>query len=128
VAEVKPEEVERILLCSGKIFYELAAHRNETKRGDTAIIRLEQLYPLRLEALEKALAGYRDGTAAFWVQEEPVNMGAWRFLRAQFGENLLGRFPFSGIYRPESATPATGSHRRHKQEQAELVARAFGEK
>jgi 2-oxoglutarate dehydrogenase E1 component len=127
-AEVKPEQVERILLCSGKIFYELDAHRNETKRGDTAIIRLEQLYPLRLEALEKALAGYRDGTAAFWVQEEPVNMGAWRFLRAQFGENLLGRFPFSGIYRPESATPATGSHRRHKQEQAELVARAFGEK
>jgi 2-oxoglutarate dehydrogenase complex dehydrogenase (E1) component-like enzyme len=55
-------------------------------------------------------------------------MGAWTPLRAQVGEHLFGRFPFEGITRPASTSPATGSHRRHKQEQAEVIARAFGEK
>lgn len=122
------KKADRILLCSGKMFYELEAHRKETKRDSVAIMRLEQLYPLRADLLEKILASYETGTLALWVQEEPVNMGAWRFLRTQLGEKLFGRFPFSGVYRAESATPATGSHRRHKQEQAELIARAFGEK
>jgi 2-oxoglutarate dehydrogenase E1 component len=55
-------------------------------------------------------------------------MGAWTFMRIQFGEMLFGRWPFAGITRPASASPATGSHRRHKQEQSEIIARAFGEK
>src|SRR5439155_22331960 len=121
-------QTKRILFCTGKIYYELEAHREETKREDVAIIRLEQLYPLRRDLLEATLARYRDGTPAFWVQEEPANMGAWIFLRIQFGESLFGRFPFAGLTRPASASPATGSHRRHKQEQAEIIARAFGEK
>jgi 2-oxoglutarate dehydrogenase E1 component len=121
------EQVRRVLLCSGKIYYELAEHRAKAGREDVAIIRLEQLYPLRGEVLEAALAPYREGTPVFWVQEEPRNMGAWIYMRIHFGERLLGRFPFEGITRPASASPAAGSHRRHKQEQAEIIAKAFGE-
>ncbi|PWU08445.1 MAG: multifunctional oxoglutarate decarboxylase/oxoglutarate dehydrogenase thiamine pyrophosphate-binding subunit/dihydrolipoyllysine-residue succinyltransferase subunit [Verrucomicrobia bacterium] len=118
--------VRRILLCAGKIYYELAAHREETRREDLAIIRLEQLYPLPHEMLEAILASYPEGTPTFWVQEEPENMGAWRFLRVHFGERLFDRFPFSCISRPAAGSPAVGSHSRHKQEQTELIARAFG--
>ena len=121
----KSEDIKRVLLCSGKIYYELEAQRETSKRTDIAIIRLEQLYPLRPKTLEDALKSYRAGTPVIWVQEEPVNMGAWPFLRVLFGEKLSGRFPLSSITRPASATPATGSHRRHKQEQTELVTRAF---
>ena len=120
--------VKRILLCSGKVYYDLVEHRDETKREDIAIVRVEQLYPLRAEFLERALAGYQDGTPAFWVQEEPANMGAWNFMKIQLGEKLFNRFPFDGISRAISATPATGSAKRHKQEQAEIIQRAFGEK
>ena len=119
--------IHRILLCTGKIYYELATHREEIKQHEVAIIRLEQLYPLRRDLLEMALSSYPENTPVFWVQEEPANMGAWPFLRLHLGENLFGRFPFAGITRPASATPATGSNRRHKQEQAEIIARAFGE-
>jgi 2-oxoglutarate dehydrogenase E1 component len=121
-------QVRRILLCTGKIYYELAAHREEAKREDVAIIRLEQLYPLRLPLLESILNGYAAGTPAFWVQEEPANMGAWTYIRVQLGETLLGRFPFTGVSRARAASPAAGSAKRHKQEQAEIIARAFGEK
>ena len=98
-----------------------------TVRDDVAIIRLEQLYPLRLELLQAALAPYPNATPVFWVQEEPGNMGAWIFMRNQFCGTLLDR-PFAGITRPPSASPATGSHRRHKQEQAEIINRAFSDK
>jgi 2-oxoglutarate dehydrogenase E1 component len=123
-----PDQVRRVILCTGKVYYDLAEYREQAKREDVAIIRLEQLYPLRQELLESALAPYANGTPVFWVQEEPGNMGAWVFLHNQFGENLLGRWPFAGITRPTSASPATGSHRRHKQEQAEVINRAFAEK
>jgi len=122
---VQAGKVQRILLCTGKIYYDLLEHREETKREDVAIIRLEQLYPLRQELLQSALQDYREGTPAFWVQEEPANMGAWNFMRIQFGERLFNRFPFSGIARAVSATPATGSAKRHKHEQTEIIQRAF---
>jgi 2-oxoglutarate dehydrogenase E1 component len=121
-------KIQRVLLCTGKIYYELAAHREETARNDVAILRIEQLYPLRWEALEAALAPYPEGTPVYWVQEEPANMGAWVYMRIHFGETLLGRFQFIGVTRAPAASPASGSLRRHKQEQARIIARAFGEK
>ena len=122
------EQVGRVILCTGKVYYDLAEHREQAGRQDVAIIRLEQLYPLRPETLEAVLAPYAKGTPVFWAQEEPGNMGAWIYMRIQFGETLFGRWPFAGVSRPPSAAPATGSHRRHKQEQVEIISRAFGEK
>ena len=118
-------QVKRILLCTGKVYYELNKRRSDLKRDDVAIVRIEQLYPLRVESLEQALAGYAPGTKAVWVQEEPENMGAWRYLRVKFGETLVGKFPFSGISREASASPATGSAIYHKKEQERILEDAF---
>lgn len=121
----KRADVRRVLLCSGKIYYELEKYREQNGREDVAILRVEQLYPLREEHLSAALDPYMDGTPVFWVQEEPHNMGAWRYMLVNFGERLLGRFPFRGVTRPAAATPATGSHASHEREQAEILERAF---
>jgi len=114
--------VRRVLLCSGKVFYDLERHRTEHDIADIAILRLEQLYPFPTAELKAALAPYGDADVV-WIQEEPGNMGAWRFVsRALFTE--VGRIT-RGIYRPESASPATGSARIHARQQQEIVARAF---
>ncbi len=116
----------KIILCSGKVFYDLDEHRRHFRRRDVALIRLEQLYPFRIDELHSVLAPYRDGTPVVWVQEEPENMGAWRYLRVLFGHTILGRFPFSGVFRPASASPATGSANSHKREQETVLLDAFG--
>ena len=95
-------------------------------RRDVAIVRMEQLYPLPMPELTAALAPYKDGTPVYWVQEEPENMGAWRFLLARFRYELFDRLPFAGIYRRASSSPATGSASSHKMEQKELLMQAFG--
>jgi 2-oxoglutarate dehydrogenase E1 component len=119
-------KTDRVLLCSGKLYYELKAEREKLGREDVAILRIEQLYPFPHEELREALAGIADDTPAYWVQEEPANMGAWWKLRLSFGDRLLDRLPFAGITRPESASPATGSKTSHKLEQEDLIERAFG--
>jgi len=118
--------VSRVLLCTGKVYYELAERREKLKRTDIAIVRLEQIYPLSTVALSGALKGYADGTPVVWVQEEPANMGALRFLKVQFFDRLLDRFPLSYVSRPASASPATGSGNAHKKEQTRLLDEAFG--
>jgi 2-oxoglutarate dehydrogenase E1 component len=118
-------DIHRILLCSGKVAYELEKRRQELGRRDVAIVRVEQLYPLPRQTLEEALAHFAPGTPAVWVQEEPENMGAWRFFRIHFGEKLLDRFPFSGVCRQSAASPATGSKKSHDLEQNELLTAAF---
>jgi len=125
--EPAQEPVERILLCSGKIFYELLEARRKRERRDVALVRIEQLYPVPEPELAGELKKYPAGTPVHWVQEEPENMGAWGFLRVRFGERLLGRFPFGGITRAASASPATGSASSHRLEQAEIMAKAFGD-
>jgi len=120
-------KIKRVLLCSGKMYFELVEQREKSKRDDVAILRVEQLYPLSDKLLQSALANYRDGTPVFWVQEEPQNMGAWYDFRVRFGDRIFGRWPFDGIYRPASASPATGSAKTHKREQAALIAQAFGD-
>jgi len=123
---IVPSEVKRILLCSGKIYFELAERRAETGRKDIAILRLEELYPLPDEQLKKYLAAYPAGTPVTFVQEDPENMGAWRFLRVMWGETLYGRHPFDGLCRPASASPATGSHKSHEIEQDAILTKAIG--
>ena len=97
--------MERILLCSGKIYYELEQNREELKRTNVALLRVEQLYPLPRDLLRKTLADYRDGTPVYWVQEEPENMGAWRFLRVNLRRTPL-RSPSICRHLPRKAPPA----------------------
>ncbi len=116
--------VDRVLLCSGKIYYELEQRREELGRKDVAILRLEQLYPLPDELLAKALEPYPEGTPVIWVQDEPENMGAWQHLRVRFCTRMLSH-PFSCVSRAESASPATGSLSSHRLEQQEILEKAF---
>ena len=122
---VQTDNVKTILLCSGKIFYDLLEEREKLARKDVAILRIEQLYPLHPDELSAALKPFSEATPITWVQEEPENMGAWRYLRIHFGERMLGRFPFDGIYRAASSTPATGSANSHKLEQKQILTKAF---
>ncbi|MCA8916496.1 MAG: 2-oxoglutarate dehydrogenase E1 component, partial [Planctomycetes bacterium] len=122
-ADRKPS---RLLICSGKVYYDLDAKRKEDGRKDVAIVRLEQLYPLKDETLHEIVNSCPEGTPVYWVQEEPENMGPcvhmrWHWDKAFEGENRL-----QWIARSIAASPATGSPRRHKKEQADLVARALG--
>lgn len=119
-----PSKCRRILLCTGKIYYELEECRRVQERDDVAIVRLEQLYPLREDKLAEAFAPFPAETPVVWVQEEPENMGAWRFLRVRYCHNLLGH-PFDGISRRASSSPATGSPGSHKVEQQEIIDAAF---
>jgi 2-oxoglutarate dehydrogenase E1 component len=118
--------VERVLLCAGKIYYDLVERRKKTEQHDVAILRVEQFYPLSDDALETALDLYPEGTRVMWIQEEPENMGAWRFWRSLYGTDLFGRWPFCGVYRRASASPATGSTASHKLEQQQIIDIAFG--
>lgn len=120
-----PDRVRRVLLCSGKIYYDLQKARSEREMDDVAVVRLEQLYPLDEELLRRALALYAERAPVVWVQEEPENMGALVYLKHHLGDRLFGRRPFHTVSRHESASPATGSARSHKVEQEWLISQAF---
>ncbi len=117
--------VKRVLLCSGKVYYDLVEARDAAGRHDVAILRLEQLYPLN-GALETALAPYAAGTPLVWVQEEPRNAGAWYFLCSNLERVIGSRLPLSVVSRAAAASPATGSMASHKLEQQRLVEEALG--
>jgi 2-oxoglutarate dehydrogenase E1 component len=119
--DLDPKKVRRVVLCSGKVYYDLLDAREERGKNDVALIRLEQLYPLRTEELQKVLAPYKKGTDLVWAQEEPWNMGAWFSINARLPKIVGDRFTLRGICRPESASPATGSAAAHKLEQKMLV-------
>lgn len=115
----------KVLMCSGKIYYELARQRAERGRDDLAIVRVEQLYPLGEKELRPVLEAYAPGTPVVWVQDEPENMGPWRFIRNLLSDNIFGAYPLSVVSRPASASPATGSARSHKLEEQRLHDSAF---
>ena len=119
-------EISKVILCSGKIYYELDKAREERGANDVAILRVEELYPLSDEELMAALAPYVDGTKVVWAQEEPENMGAWFHMDQCFWRALRERFEWSGVYRERSASPATGSAASHRKEQEMLISAAFG--
>ena len=123
-ATADPAHVKKILLCSGKIYYDLAIARDLRGIKDVAIVRLEQLFPYNHE-LTDALAGYADGTKLVWVQEEPVNYGGWYYINATLPQFIGGRLPLSVVGRNASASPATGSKASHTFEQKRLIDEAF---
>jgi 2-oxoglutarate dehydrogenase E1 component len=116
--------VRRILLCSGKIYYDLAKKRDAEGRSDTTIIRMERLYPLPANEIVAALADFPADAELVWVQDEPANQGAWPFIALRLPEYLAGR-PLMRVSRNASASPATGSHQTHEAEQAALLDAAF---
>ena len=123
-----PAKVRRVVLCSGKVYFDLVAERRKRKIDDIAILRIEQLYPFPFSRLGVRLAQYPNAEVV-WCQEEPENMGAWHFAdrrieRALASADVKAKRPVY-IGRPEAASPATGSARKHLKEQADLVDRAL---
>jgi len=128
LASQQPDQVRRVLLCSGKVYYDLVRKREELL-GDAAhsvaIIRVEELYPWPGEQLTQLIRCYSRTERLYWVQEEPANMGAWTFVRSRLQDALLPGEKFAYAGRPESASPAVGSARVHRHQQAALLAAAF---
>ena len=122
-ATVDPAGVRKVLLCAGKVYYDLLAERTARGANDTAIARLERLYPLPVKTLPLALEPYTNLQDVRWVQEEPANQGAWQFMALNLPE-IIGR-PLTRVSRPASSSPAVGSHHRHELEQRALVEQAF---
>ena len=122
---VAPDKVKRVVVCSGKVYYNLVAQREAAKKTkEVAIIRLEQLYPWPADALKAALGRYKQAREWVWCQEESQNMGAWSFAAPRLRDLLRQEFQYVG--RDASASPATGSHTIHDREQDELVKAAIG--
>lgn len=125
-AEIEdPGQIERIILCSGKVFYDLNEARRKTDEKRIAIVRLEQFYPFPLTKVKEVLGRYAAANELVWVQEEPQNMGGWTFVEPHL-ERILPAFdrpPYIG--RVPSASPATGSYSIHQLEQAEIVDKAL---
>jgi 2-oxoglutarate dehydrogenase E1 component len=113
-------EISKIVLCSGKIYFELLEQKEKNKTSEVALVRIEQLYPFPFEQLIALKKKFRKALEWVWVQEEPENMGAWSYLLS-----TLKDFPMHVIARPESASPASGSHHAHDREQRELIDRVF---
>ena len=122
---VAPEGVKKVLLCSGKVYYDLVAEREKTGATDTAIVRLERFYPLPFRSLPGVIDAYPNDVDVRWVQEEPANQGAWSFMALSL-PSIMGR-PISVVCRPASSSPAVGSHHRHEEEQRAVVAAAFAD-
>jgi len=126
VEKVDAKKVRRAILCSGKVYYELAAYRRERKIDDVAIIRFEQLYPFPHDDFKAAIAPYRNVKEVIWCQEEPQNQGAWYRLRAYFRADMPEGAVLAYAGRPVSASPAVGYMSKHNAQQKQLVEDAFG--
>ncbi len=120
-----PKNPTRLLICTGKVYYDLVNEREHQKREDIAIIRIEQLYPFHTEKLKALLDKYQNVKECFWVQEEHQNMGAWNYIQPLLRELLPDTVPFSYVGRRQSAAPAAGSMALHKQELAKFLEEAF---
>ena len=126
VESLEAKEVKRIVACSGKVYYDLAARRAEAKRTDVAIIRVEQLYPFPHKQFEAEMKRYMNASEVVWCQEEPQNQGAWYQSAHYFRENMRDDQKLYYAGRPPSAAPATGYMARHNERQRALVEQAFG--
>jgi 2-oxoglutarate dehydrogenase E1 component len=132
IDEVDPLDknaVKRVVLCGGKVYYDLLDKRRDEDLKDVAIVRIEQLYPYPAARVNEVLAQYPNATELVWAQEEPQNQGAWLFLApyiyAELG-SFTGRLKVSYAGRPASAAPACGSPYLHAKQQATLVVDALG--
>jgi multifunctional 2-oxoglutarate metabolism enzyme len=121
-----PAGVRRVLMCAGKVYYELDKKREAAGVTDTAIVRLEQVYPLPAGEVTAALSAYPSAEQVVWVQEEPANQGAWPFVALNLPEHLPSGLTLTHATRPATASPAAGSQTAHDAEHAKLLGAIFG--
>ena len=123
LAAAAPAAVRRVVLCSGKLYYELLEQRERRFAGSApvALLRVEQLYPWPGLAIARAVEAFPAVDRVVWAQEEPANMGAWSFARERLHDVLRADQVLAYAGRSESASPAAGSLRIHRQEQAALI-------
>ncbi len=117
-----PKKVKKLLLCTGKVYFDLLHEQRKSKRKDVAIIRIEQLFPFSFKQMIDIRRRYNSNAKVLWVQEEPENMGAWTYILRKYRRNID-----AGIFRTASASPATGFSQIHHEEQQEIVNKAFAE-
>ena len=115
------DKIEKLVLCSGKIYYELLAKKEELNCENIALVRFEQLYPIQNDKIEEIFAKYKNRKQLLWVQEEPENMGAWTFILRNFRDTNI-----EVISPVPSATPAPGSHKMFERIQCGIMNRVFG--
>lgn len=125
IDSIAPERVKRLILCSGKVYYELLQKRRDEQREDVAILRIEQLYPFPYEAVAAAMARYPNVTHFVWAQEEPKNQGAWFWMRDRLVKFLSPGAILAYAGRMASAAPAAGYPALHKKEQLALIEQAI---
>jgi 2-oxoglutarate dehydrogenase E1 component len=123
---IDAKKVKRVVACSGRVYYDLVAHRREAKANDVAIIRIEQLYPFAHKQFEAEMKKYDNATEVVWVQDEPQNQGPWFYIEHHLKEGMKDgqKLAYSG--RPASASPAVGYYAKHYEQQKALVEGAFG--
>ena len=129
IDQLKNDQIKRVVLCSGKVYFDLLEHRREKKINDAAIIRIEQLYPFHRDGLTNELKKYSKATEVVWCQEEPLNQGAWYQIQHQLRQCLqsVNKQTQTLFYagREASASPAAGYASVHNQQQQALVEAAF---
>jgi 2-oxoglutarate dehydrogenase E1 component len=127
-AEINAEQVKRVLICSGKVYYDLMNARKERERNDVVILRIEQLYPFAHKAFQAELQKYPNAKEIIWVQDEPQNQGPWFYIQHHLYENMTDgqRLGYAG--RSASASPAVGYLAKHVEQQKALIEQAFADK
>jgi len=125
---IDPAGVKRVLVCSGKVYYDLVHTRHDTDRQDVAILRIEQLYPFAHKSFQAELQKYSNAKEVVWVQDEPQNQGPWFYIQHHLYENMADgqRLGYAG--RPASASPAVGYLAKHQEQQRNLLEQAFATK
>jgi 2-oxoglutarate dehydrogenase E1 component len=126
IDELKADKVKRLVVCTGRVYYDLLAERRASKKDDAAIVRIEQLYPFPHKAFAAELAKYPNVAEVVWVQDEPQNQGAWFFIQHHIHENMSEGQKLGYAGRSASASPAVGYASKHSEQQKELIATAFG--
>jgi 2-oxoglutarate dehydrogenase E1 component len=120
------ERVRRLVLCSGKVYYDIAGHELRATADSVAVARVEQLYPFPIDAAKALVAGYPGLEEVVWAQEEPQNMGAWRSIRHRLEEAKPANVPLRYVGRPWRASPSEGYPTAHLREQDRIVREALG--
>jgi 2-oxoglutarate dehydrogenase E1 component len=125
-AEVAGDKVKRLIVCSGKVYYDLVKRREERKTFDVAVVRVEQLYPFPHKAFAAEIKKYPNATEVVWCQDEPQNQGAWFFVQHYIHENMQDGQKLGYAGRPASASPAVGYAHLHQEQQKALLDQAYG--